>query len=68
MIEQEPEQFLSMREVTRRLGVGASTLRRMIKRGEFPRPVRVGLRRVAWLASEYESWVAERKAERDAAA
>jgi len=58
------EQFLSLKEIRRRLGVGESTIRRMVHRGDFPAPVRFGGRRVAWAASEYARWVAERKAER----
>jgi prophage regulatory protein len=41
------------------------TLTRRIRRGEFPAPIRVGTRNVAWLKSEIEAWEAERVAERD---
>ena len=60
----EHEQFLTHREVERLLGVAKSTLRSMVKNGEFPQPIRIGARRIAWASSDYEAWVAERKAER----
>jgi Prophage CP4-57 regulatory protein (AlpA) len=41
------------------------TLSRRIKRGEFPAPIRVGSRNVAWLQSEIDAWEASRIALRD---
>jgi len=41
------------------------TLNRRIKRGEFPAPIRVGSRNVAWLQSEIDAWEAARIAKRD---
>lgn len=38
---------------------------RLEKRGMFPRRVRLGANRVAWLLSEIEEWIAARTAERD---
>lgn len=40
------------------------TLSRRIRRGEFPAPIRVGVRNVAWLQSDIEAWEAARLAER----
>ena len=37
---------------------------RLEKLGRFPRRVRVGANRVAWLQSEIEAWIAVRVAER----
>lgn len=38
---------------------------RMEKTGKFPRRIKVGPNRVAWLLSEIEAWVAARVSERD---
>lgn len=38
---------------------------RLEKRGQFPRRVRIGANRVAWLASEVEAWIAVRVGRRD---
>jgi prophage regulatory protein len=43
------------------------TLNRRIKRGEFPAPIRVGSRNVAWLKSEVDAWELSRIAKRDQA-
>ena len=61
------DHFIPAAEVRRLLGVGKTTLHRMVKRGEFPPPVKLGSRS-AWPASDYARWVEERKAERDARA
>jgi prophage regulatory protein len=38
---------------------------RLEKKGRFPRRIRIGANRVAWLLAEIEDWVAARMAERD---
>lgn len=38
---------------------------RLEKRGRFPRRIRLGDNRVAWLRSEIEQWIDARVAERD---
>lgn len=38
---------------------------RLEKRGKFPKRIRVGENRVAWLQSEIERWIAERVERRD---
>ena len=30
---------------------------RMIRRGEFPRPIRIGIRAARWRADEVEAWI-----------
>lgn len=40
---------------------------RLEREGLFPRRVRVGAARVAWLASELDAWLAQKVAERDPA-
>lgn len=41
------------------------TLNRRIRRGEFPAPIRVGSRNVAWLKSEIDEWERSQIAKRD---
>src|SRR5262245_60307110 len=54
------------RAVLGRTGIGSgSTLRRLIRAGEFPRPVVVSPGLVAWPEDEVDRWVAERIAERN---
>lgn len=41
-------------------GLSRSTIYDMMTRGEFPRPVRIGRRAVAWPESAILAWMAER--------
>lgn len=43
-------------EVERLTGLSRPTIYRQIKAGQFPRPRRIGVQAVAWLASEIEAW------------
>jgi prophage regulatory protein len=40
-------------------------LRRKVKAGEFPKPIPVSERRIAWIEAEIDDWLAARAAERD---
>jgi len=60
----ERERFIALPEVKARTSLGKSTLYERIAAGTFPRPVKLGERRVAWLESEVMKWIAERIAER----
>ena len=41
-------------------GLSRSTIYGMMDRNEFPRPVRIGRRAVAWPESVVKAWLAER--------
>ena len=41
-------------------GLSRSTLYAMMARGEFPRPVRIGLRAVAWRDGDIHVWQSKR--------
>jgi prophage regulatory protein len=43
-----------------------SHLWRLIRAGEFPKPIRLGQNRISFLESEIDDWVASKVAERDA--
>ncbi|QFT86562.1 Prophage CP4-57 regulatory protein (AlpA) [Halomonas sp. THAF12] len=47
-------------EVLRRCAISNSTLHRLINAGNFPAPVPVGPRAVAWIESEINDWIEER--------
>jgi prophage regulatory protein len=52
--------FLNMRQVRARTGLGEMTLRRLIEKGRFPRPVRLTRQRVAWRVADVEAWEVSR--------
>jgi prophage regulatory protein len=51
---------LSPRAVEARLGLDATTMSRMRKRGEFPQPIRLSPGRVGYRRSDVEQWLLTR--------
>jgi prophage regulatory protein len=58
-IQHEPA-ILRRPQVEQRTGLSRSTLYQYIKDGDFPKPVRLGLRAVGWLESDISDWIAAR--------
>jgi len=52
--------FLRLVEVQRRVPFSRSTIYLKISRGEFPQPINLGARAVAWLESDIDEWIAAR--------
>ena len=48
-------------EVEDRTALARSTLYNMIKKGEFPEPIRLGANSVGWLEEDIENWLASRQ-------
>ncbi|MDE0082872.1 MAG: AlpA family phage regulatory protein [Gammaproteobacteria bacterium] len=60
--------ILRMPEVEARTGLSQRSIRALVARGDFPRPIRLSRRSVGWLESELNGWLLERIARsRDAA-
>ncbi len=57
----QTDALLRERDVKALTGLSKSTRWRMIARGEFPRPCRVGQRVSAWRAPEAQKWLASRQ-------
>ena len=57
---------MSQTEVIKAVGLSRQELWRRRKVGQFPEPVKIGVRRIGYLKSEIEAWVADRVSERDA--
>jgi prophage regulatory protein len=55
------ERLLRRPEVEERTGLSRSTLYDWMKRGEFPQPVKLGARIVAWRESDVTAWLENRK-------
>jgi len=60
-----PIKYLRISKVIERTGLSRSTIYYWIKRGEFPAPVHLGQRTVAWLESEVNLWMEQRLEARD---
>jgi len=52
--------LLRLPRVIERVGLGRSSIYAMAKRGEFPKPISLGGRAVAWREDEVSAWIAER--------
>jgi prophage regulatory protein len=57
--------FMRKRDVLKATGLSHSVLYVLIARGEFPRPIKLGQRAVAWSASEIAKWQQARMRQRD---
>ena len=66
-LSRHPLEFIRLPDVMRRTGLSAPSLYRKAKRGQFPRPVKIGERASAWVSREVDAWVTSRIAERDKA-
>lgn len=64
-LPEKKSRFLTACQLSCELGISEQTLANWIKRGEFPAPLRLGLRRYVWLRVEFENYVQSRIEERD---
>lgn len=51
------ERFLRLKEVRARVPLSRSSLYSRIKSGDFPKPINLGARAVAWLESDIDEWI-----------
>jgi len=56
-----PEKFLKLPQGMEITTLGTSTIYRLMDKGDFPRPVRLTEKAVAWKLSDVEQWMNERK-------
>ena len=61
------EPYLSLQDILRAIPISKATLYRWVAESRFPKPVRLGPRRSAWLSSEVAQWQADRAADRPSA-
>lgn len=52
----QAERLLRRRVILARLGVSRNTLARMVRRGDFPRPIKISKRAIGWYAGDVEHW------------
>ena len=60
--------FLRRPKVEKRTGLSRSTIYLAIKKGTFPKPVKLGERSVGWVEAEVDAWLENRIQQRDAEA
>jgi prophage regulatory protein len=64
-IASHPSRLITKAELRAMVPYTPQHILRLEKQGVFPRRIRLGANRVAWLLTEIEDWVAARVAERD---
>lgn len=57
--------LIKIKEVMNITSLARPTIYKYIKNGNFPRPVSLGGRAVAWVREEIEEWIEQRIAERN---
>ncbi|WP_081086754.1 helix-turn-helix transcriptional regulator [Burkholderia cepacia] len=55
-----------MKDLTEKVGLGQSTLYRMIAAGTFPKPFELVPGRTAWLEEDIDAWLAEKAGKKPA--
>jgi len=53
--------FLTLNEVMQRINVGKTFIYKMIKRGMFPPPAKLGPRSVRWFERDVINWMESRR-------
>ena len=61
MNDDQPERFLKLDEVKRRVGLGKSMIYRLIQEGKFPAPYKVTSLASRWSDQEVRAWIDEVK-------
>lgn len=57
--------LIKIKEVMNKTDLSRSSIYKFIAQGEFPKPVQLGVKRVAWVESEIHEWIQLRIAHRD---
>ena len=60
--QNENIRLIRRKEVQAKTGLGASSIYAMMQQGTFPKAVNISERRVAWIESDIDKWIAERVA------
>ena len=56
-MNQENHPFLSIKEISELLGISVSTINRLIKRGDFPKKLKLSPRRIVFMKNEINEWI-----------
>ncbi|WP_208644189.1 AlpA family transcriptional regulator [Vreelandella andesensis] len=57
--------LIRIKDVMERTGLARSTIYKYINLGQFPQPIKLGTRAVAWVESEIDTWINDSIKRRD---
>ncbi|MFW1754596.1 helix-turn-helix transcriptional regulator [Acinetobacter wanghuae] len=60
LFEASNTRLIRRKEVQAKTGLGASSIYALMSEGKFPKPITLSIRRVAWIESDVDLWIAER--------
>ncbi len=58
--QENTQQFYRLPHLTKRIGVSGSSIWAWVKKGTFPKPVKLSPNCTAWTAESVEKWAADR--------
>ena len=58
----DPDALLRVEHVSQLIGLGRTTIWTYVNRGEFPRPVKLGVRAIGWPRRVVIDWIESRPA------
>ncbi len=50
-------QIIRIKEVSKRTGIGRSTIYKYMNENRFPKSIRLGKRAAGWIVDEVDSWI-----------
>ena len=57
MTNSENRPFLTIKEVSKLIGLSVSTINRLVKKGDFPLKVKISPRRMVFMKKEIDVWI-----------
>lgn len=54
------QQIIKLVDLKKSTRLSATTIYRLVKQGDFPKPIKLGQRSSGWLESEVRQWLTER--------
>lgn len=61
---QQPAEVLRIKGVMRHTGLSRSSIYDLVKKKQFPAPVKLGMRASGWLQTEVNAWLNNKAAQR----
>ena len=61
MTNSENRPFLTIKEVSKLIGLSVSTINRLVKKGDFPSKVKISPRRMVFMKNEIDEWIKSKR-------
>ena len=61
MTTSENRPFLTTKEVSQLIGLSVSTINRLVKKGDFPKKVKISSRRMVFMKYQIQEWIDKKR-------